>query len=135
MNSKMFSRIGKRWNINECLNLQREFELLTLSIDEIAIKHKRTPNAIMCKLDEEGLAEYNVLYSKYYGLKQNEQVEYKSINDSESDTVSAIDDTFNDVDSVSEVARLRQQVAVLQKHIDTLTNILVNNKNIKTYLY
>jgi hypothetical protein len=131
----MFSRIGKRWNINECLNLQREFELLTLSIDEIAIKHKRTPNAIMCKLDEEGLAEYNVLYSKYYGLKQNEQVEYKSINDSESDTVSAIDDTFNDVDSVSEVARLRQQVAVLQKHIDTLTNILVNNKNIKTYLY
>jgi hypothetical protein len=131
----MFSRIGKRWNINECLNLQREFELLTLSIEEIAIKHKRTPNAIMCKLHEEGLADYNVLYNKYYVLKQNEQVEYNSINDSESDTVSAIDDTFNDVDSVSEVARLRQQVAVLQKHIDTLTNILVNNKNIKTYLY
>ena len=133
MNSNLFSRIGKRWNINECLNLQREFELLTLSIDEIAIKHKRTPNAIMCKLDEEGLADYNVLYSNYYGLKQNEEVEYNSSDDS--DTVSDIDDTFNDVDSVSEVARLRQQVVVLQKHIDTLTDIVLNKKNIKTFLY
>ena len=123
-------------NINyfvSCLNLQREFELLTLSIDEIAIKHKRTPNAIMCKLDEEGLADYNVLYSNYYGLKQNEEVEYNSSDDS--DTVSDIDDTFNDVDSVSEVARLRQQVVVLQKHIDTLTDIVLNKKNIKTFLY
>lgn len=133
MNSNLFSRIGKRWNINECLNLQREFELLTLSIDEIAIKHKRTPNAIMCKLDEEGLADYNVLYSNYYGLKQNEEVEYNSSDDS--DNVSDIDDTFNDVDSVSEVARLRQQVVVLQKHIDTLTDIVLNKKNIKTFLY
>jgi len=61
-------RFGKRWTINECLNLQREFELLKLSIDDIALKHQRTSNAIMLKLDEQGLADYNVLYSNYHGL-------------------------------------------------------------------
>ena len=46
-------RFGNRWTINECLQLEREFDLLELSIDEIAEKHQRTPNAIMIKLDSE----------------------------------------------------------------------------------
>ena len=41
---------------------------MNLSIDEIASKHKRTPNAIMFKLDQEQLADYNVLYSNYHNL-------------------------------------------------------------------
>ena len=61
-------RFRKHWTIRECLNLQREFELLKLSIDEIALKHQRTPNAIMFKLDEQGFADYNVLYSNYHDL-------------------------------------------------------------------
>ena len=63
-----YKRIGNRWTINECLQLQREFELLELSIDKIAERHQRTPNAIMCKLDQEGLADYNILYSNYHNL-------------------------------------------------------------------
>ena len=63
-----YNRSGYRWNINECIRLQREFELLELSIDEIADRHKRTPNAIMFKLSSEGFADYNVLYNNYHGL-------------------------------------------------------------------
>ena len=65
MNS--YKRFRNRWNVNECLQLQREFELLEMSIDDIALKHQRTPNAIMLKLDQEGFADYNVLYSNYHG--------------------------------------------------------------------
>jgi hypothetical protein len=61
-------RNGKRWTVNECLQLQREFELLGLSVAEIATRHQRTPNAIMFKLDQEGLADYNVLYSNHMDL-------------------------------------------------------------------
>ena len=50
-------RFRNRWTIKECLDLQREFELLKLSIDEIALRHKRTPNAIMLKLDEQNFAD------------------------------------------------------------------------------
>ena len=61
-----YKRNGFKWNVNELLSLQREFELLDWSIDQMAESHKRTPNAIMFKLDQEGLADYNVLYSNYH---------------------------------------------------------------------
>ena len=65
------SRNGNRWTVNECLQLQREFELLGLSVEEIALRHGRTPNAIMYKLDQEGFADYNVLYSNYHDLNSH----------------------------------------------------------------
>lgn len=48
------ARVGFRWNVNECLTLQREYELLELTVQEIAIRHKRSVNAILCKLEQEG---------------------------------------------------------------------------------
>ena len=70
-------RNGYKWSINECLQLQREYELLELSIDEISIKHNRTPNAIMYKLDQEGFANYNTLYLQ----RLNEMANSKIINE------------------------------------------------------
>jgi hypothetical protein len=59
-------RNGRRWYVNETLSLHREYELLKWSIDKIAAKHQRTVNAIMFKLNSEGIADYNFLYGKYY---------------------------------------------------------------------
>jgi len=56
-----YRRANAKWTINECLRLEREFDLLKLSIDEIATLHERSANGIMYKLDSEGLADYNVL--------------------------------------------------------------------------
>ena len=57
-------------------NLEREFELLHLSIDEIAERHQRTPNAIMYKLHHEGIADYNdVFQNRQQKLKVEEQVD------------------------------------------------------------
>jgi hypothetical protein len=50
------NRHGKQWTVNECLQLHREFELLELTVNEMAIKHNRTSNAIIYKLHQEGLA-------------------------------------------------------------------------------
>jgi hypothetical protein len=51
----MASRFGFKWSINEMLALQREYELLEWSIQDIAAKHERTERAILCKLEAEGL--------------------------------------------------------------------------------
>ena len=56
-----YRRANAKWTINECLRLEREFDLLKLSIDEIATLHERSAQSIMYKLDSEGLADYNVL--------------------------------------------------------------------------
>lgn len=84
-----YTRHSFRWTINEILSLQREFELLGWSIDEISVKHKRTPNAIMYKLDQEGFADYNVLYSNYHNLNSQIPVRRKP---NEDNSVSEIDD-------------------------------------------
>jgi len=86
------NRSGFKWTVNEILSLQREFELQGLTIDEIALKHKRTPNAIMYKLDQEGFADYNVLYSNYHDLNSRIPVQKQSNLSLNYDYESEIDD-------------------------------------------
>ena len=47
------NRNGNKWSVNELLALQREYELLELPIQEIAMRHKRTVEAILYKLYNE----------------------------------------------------------------------------------
>jgi len=44
-----------KWGVNECLALQREYELLEMSVTEIAEKHQRTVAAILNRLQSEGI--------------------------------------------------------------------------------
>ena len=103
------NRIGNKWTINEVLSLQREFELLGWDIDQIAEKHGRTANAIMYKLDQEGFADYNVLYSNYHDLNTNmpvnrtqKQVGLESSLSDNDDTVFDDEDDEDDVDYVDD---------------------------------
>lgn len=145
------SRLGKRWTVNETLQLQREFELLQLSVREIAIRHKRTPNAIMYKLDQEGLADYNVLYSNC--MKLNNQMSTKKTNkyDDAEDVVSELsqeeedeeedEEEEDDDDECSEEeeeddndrSNLKNHVLRLEKQVLALTELLfskqLNNKS------
>jgi TATA-binding protein-associated factor Taf7 len=52
MNSN--KRNGNRWTVNELLSLQREYELLEWTIQQIAVKHQRTERAILFRLESEG---------------------------------------------------------------------------------
>jgi hypothetical protein len=50
-------RHNNRWNINELLSLHREYELLEMTIQEIAAKHERTIEAILYRLQLEQFIE------------------------------------------------------------------------------
>jgi len=43
-----------KWTVNEVLKLQREYELLFLSVKEIAQLHERSEFAIICRIEQEG---------------------------------------------------------------------------------
>ena len=49
----MNKRAGNKWTINEILQLQREYELLEWTIQQIAEKHQRSVDAILFKLEDE----------------------------------------------------------------------------------
>lgn len=46
-----------KWNVNELLSLQREYELLEMTIQDIANKHERSIDAILFRLQKEGFIE------------------------------------------------------------------------------
>lgn len=69
-------RNGYRWTVSECLQLEREYDLLKMSVPEMALKHNRTLNSIMFKLQAEGLDTFNNLYFKTFGQNYiDEQIE------------------------------------------------------------
>lgn len=129
MSSQLPKRSGFRWSINEVLSLQREFELLGWSIDEIAQKHNRTPNAIMSKLDQEGFASHNVLYTHYHGLNN------KMPHDKSSELSLEYDNEHNE-DNESQtdynVHNLSQRVDGIEENISEIRDMI--RKMISTYI-
>ena len=53
----MTNRANLRWTINEILSLQRQYELLQLPIEEIAILHQRSVKSILYKLQSENFID------------------------------------------------------------------------------
>ena len=54
-------RNGNKWTIPELIALEREHELLDLTVHEIAIRHNRTVTAIVERLTSEGIIDMNSL--------------------------------------------------------------------------
>lgn len=51
------TRVGNRWNVNELLQLEREYDLLELNVQQIASNHARTVEAIIYRLETEGIID------------------------------------------------------------------------------
>lgn len=51
------TRVGNRWNVNELLQLEREYDLLELNVQQIATNHARTVEAIIYRLETEGIID------------------------------------------------------------------------------
>jgi hypothetical protein len=130
-----YKRFGNRWTINECLQLEREFDLLELSIDEMAERHHRTPNAIMLKLDSEGHADYCVLYSNYKICKQQEEDEEQDEEqEDEEQEDEEQEDEQEDEEQEDQELSLKLQVLNLEKKVNQLTELLMKqNKNSSSF--
>jgi hypothetical protein len=143
-----YKRFGNRWTINECLQLQREFELLKLPIDDIALRHKRTANAIMLKLHREGFADYTELYTHYSNnihlisvdnfhhdeemhLDGEELDEEEEDQDNSSDySVEDEEEDDEDSDFDEENDDLREQVKRLSAQVKELIKLVSKNEQI-----
>ena len=137
-NNEIAWRNGYKWSVNECLRLEREYDLLQLSVPEMAALHNRTNNAIIWKLHSEGLADYNQLYLQTFGnasimndftdiIQPQFQADYSDVNnddeDEDDDYVPKIfyhdDDDASD-DDQERHGYLVDQVKTLQKQMDKL---------------
>ena len=138
MSTNHEQRTGFKWTINECLRLQREFELLNLPVEEIALLHKRSPYAIMYKLDSEGFADFNELYQQTYPNQESEaeleDAEESYQDDAASESEASAEDEESEADDESEASEseaedydrynMKQQVRILTKQLSKLTAVV-----------
>lgn len=154
------SRHYLRWNVNEVLRLQREYELLEMSVADIAKMHDRSVNAIVCKLVFEGFVDR---WENARGYAESELIqeaikngdlvmescmescvdscsEVSSDSDSDSDYQEDGDDEDyeeEDNESDSLVSRLQQRIAQLEGIVSAMKRpkTTPKRKPLRSYLY
>ena len=111
-----YNRSGNKWRVNELLALQREYELLEMSIQEIAAKHERGVKAILCRLESEGFIT-NWGDARGYAEWENET----HLSDSAVDDVSEVDKLTD------RVWHLETSVEEISGHVKEMLNCLAEN--------
>ena len=142
-------RQGNKWTINELISLQREYELLELTVQEIAEKHQRSETAILYKLESEGLIEsWNNArgfvsddYQNSVNSANNEQVDYDESQDVEEqvggdddddddEEYQFVEDAESDDDEISddesEVEKLTERVWSLETSVSEISSMVKN---------
>lgn len=120
-------RNGNKWTVNETLSLQREYELLGWTIQQIADKHQRSVMAILYRLEYEGFISS---WNEARGFDANEFIESGTLygaskvtpdddcdEDYDEDTVSAVSDNVH-------VADLTDRINVLEKNMCELSGMV-----------
>ena len=142
-------RNGYKWSVNESLQLEREYDLLKMSVPEMALKHNRTLNAIMFKLQAEGLCSYNDAYIKTFGQNfideqidklnnlsatkydEEEDVSEDEKDDSEDEDYvpnldESDDDEIDDFDDGSSKAYVFNQIKRIHTHLNNILSYFSN---------
>ena len=136
-------RQGNKWTINELISLQREYELLELTVQQIADKHQRSETAILYKLESEGLIDsWNSARGFVSEDYQNsvssnkEQVNYDEAEDVEEccggddEEYQFVEEAESDDDDISEdeseVEKLTERVWSLETSVSEISSMVKN---------
>ena len=138
-------RQGNKWTINELISLQREYELLELTVQEIADKHQRSETAILYKLESEGLIDsWNSArgfvsedYQNSVCSINKEQVNYDEAEDVEEccggdddEEYQFVEEAESDDDEISEdeseVEKLTERVWSLETSVGEISSMVKN---------
>lgn len=129
----MYKRHGNRWTIREILSLQREYELLDLTVQQMASLHDRSERAILCKLEAEGfITSWDDV--KGFDSKKYQDICSGAIDEECSEEGIAYDSDYVDEemysDDESEVDKLTERVWNLEtsvKDIGTMVSKMFNS--------
>lgn len=110
-----------KWTVNETLALQREHELLGWTVEEIAMKHRRTPTAITYRLNK--LKDENLTDDLVHRLTEGWDASHESV--VSEDSVDSVESGEN-IPYFETEKYLRYQVYKLNDRVSKLEQELSN---------
>ena len=127
-----YRRSGFKWNINELLSLQREYELSEWTVQQIAEKHQRSVEAILFRLESEGFI------SSWNTARGYNQIDYQNAiegGDSlESNVEDEEDEEDEEDDEESSICEDPNDIQVLTERVLTLENVIFDVKDMMQQL-
>lgn len=124
-----YKRNGNKWCVNELLQLQREYELLELNIQDIALRHQRSVEAILYKLEAEGFIES---WNDARGLTEWHNAKYGESEDVQLLTQNndLTSDESTEIDNLTErVWSLETSVGEIRTMVKQMFDKMVENKS------
>ena len=130
-----YKRSGNKWTVNELISLQREYELLELTIKEISIKHQRSVEAILFRLESEGfIDEWSTSRGFDDYFHNNKYVEEESEEESDEEEEES-DEEEDDVDKLVErVWNLETNIKEIGSIVKQIFNNMITNSSKSTSL-
>jgi hypothetical protein len=117
------NRNGNRWTIGEIISLQREYELLELTVQQIAQKHQRTTKAILCKLEAEGfISSWND--ARGFNAKEFQDICSGAIDEDTCDEFDPADSDYLVYDEESDVDTLTERVWNLETSVKDISSVI-----------
>jgi hypothetical protein len=120
-------RANRKWTINEVLKLQREYELVGMDVNQIAIAHGRSANAIAHRLEHEEIID------KWSDAKGYDII--LSCDDQVSDLSEPDDNEVSDLNERIEalIARVSVMEQTVAETNASMALMFMSKKNLKCY--
>ena len=130
-----YKRSGNKWTVNELLSLQREYELLELTIKEIAIKHQRSIEAILFRLESEGFIDEwstsrgfdDYFYNNKYVEEESDEEEEESDEEEEESDEEEDEESEEEKDDVDKLVERVWNLETNIKEIGSIVKQIFNN--------
>jgi hypothetical protein len=129
-----YKRSGFKWSVNELLSLQREYELLEWTVQQIAKKHERSVEAILFCLESEGFI------SSWNTARGYNQIDYQNAIEGGDSLESNVEEEEQDEeedeeeDEESSICEDPNDIQVLTERVLTLENIIFDVKDMMQQL-
>ena len=132
----------KKWSIPEILRLQREYELLELTVQEIAEIHKRTVTSIVYKLEKEEIIDSRN-HARGFDMKEYQNMDFHSVTETtySDDNISyqcIEENNSNDLNNIAlnRIWSLESNIKEIGNMVKQIYNIIVNPRvsSINSYI-
>ena len=123
-----YRRSGFKWTVNELISLQREYELLDWTVQQIAEKHERSVEAILFRLEEEEFI------SSWNTARGYNQINYQNAIEGGDSLESNVQEEEDEDEEESSICEDPNDIQVLTERVLTLENVIFDVKDMMQQL-
>ena len=123
-----YRRSGFKWTVNELISLQREYELLEWTVQQIAEKHERSVEAILFRLEsEEFISSWNTARG-YNQINYQNAIEGGDSLESNVEEDEQEEEEQDEEEEESSICEDSNDIHLLTERVLTLENVIFDVK-------